>query len=297
MTTLRLRPGALADYRALAGFHYLSNSPVTATRVWVMDDCSPSVWQRWRAMRGEPAGADETRVVAVLVESLPALSCAMRDAALPGRYTGMDRRSAARLVNDELRCISRVVVHPQYRGLGLAVRLVRQALATVQTPYTEALAAMGRVHPFFKLAGMTEYQRPPHAKDQRLLDAMRSVGLAPWELASRRRLLARIGESPPPDNTSDTPTKPARIERTRVFYNRRLSIKENGEVSCEATAVALGAGDAVLFRQALRRWAGPSLSFDEQLGLARRKLLTEPCYYLYPGLFTTGVTENTEADY
>lgn len=236
MTKLRLRPGAMSDYRALGGFHYLSNAPVTATRIWTFVDDSPSVWQRWRAMRGEPTDGDEPRTVAVLVESLPALGCALREAALPGRYTGMNRRSAARLINDELRCISRVVVHPQYRGLGLAVRLVRHALDTAETSYTEALAAMGRVHPFFKLAGMTEYQRPPHAKDQRLLDAMRSVGIAPWELASRRRLLARLGDVPN--------------------------------------------ADAALFHQALQRWAGRSLSFDEQLDLARRKLLTEPRYYL-----------------
>jgi GNAT superfamily N-acetyltransferase len=236
MDRLRLTEGTLADYRALAGFHYLSNAPVTATRIWRFVDVSPSVWQRWRAMRGEPTEANGPRVAAVLVVSLPALSCAMRDAALPGRYTGMNRRSAARLINDELRCISRVVVHPQYRGLGLAVRLVQHALKTAETPYTEALAAMGRVHPFFKRAGMSEYQRPPHAKDQRLLDATRSVGIAPWELASREHLLARLGET--------------------------------------------SRGDVDLFQQALQRWAGRSLSFEEQLDLARRKLLTEPRYYL-----------------
>ena len=30
---------------------------------------------------------------------------------------------------------------------------------------------------------MTEYQRWPHQRDQRLLDAMRAAGLEPWQLA------------------------------------------------------------------------------------------------------------------
>jgi len=256
MDHLTLRPGGPADYPALARFHYLANAPATMTRVLVIEDESPTIHDRWRALqiaRGEPAEglgprdaamndrtSKSTRIVAVLVESLPALSCALRDIALPGRYTGFDRRSAARLLNDELRCISRVIVHPRFRGLGLAVRLVRHALSTAATAYTEALAAMGRVHPFFKQAGMTEYQRPPLSKDQRLLDAMRSVGVEPWELASRRRMADRLG-----GGSMTSPT------------------------------------DAALLRDELARWAGRRLTLDEQLDRARRKLLTQPRYYLH----------------
>jgi len=53
--------------------------------------------------------------------------------------------------------ISRVVVHPIYRGCGLAVRLVRHALRTARTSRIEALAVMGAIHPFFELAGMKCY--------------------------------------------------------------------------------------------------------------------------------------------
>jgi hypothetical protein len=129
----------------------------------------------------------------VLVESYPALSCALREVALGGRYRDMpDRAQAARLLNREVRCISRVVVHPQWRGLGLAVRLVREALATMTTVYTEALAAMGQVHPFFKKAGMIEYRRWPHRRDQRLLDALRACDIEPWQLADVSSLHERL---------------------------------------------------------------------------------------------------------
>ena len=71
-----------------------------------------------------------------------------------GRYAGPDRRAALGRLNAEVEWISRVIVHPTYRGCGLAVRLVRHALATAPVPVVEALAAMGKIHPFFARAGM-----------------------------------------------------------------------------------------------------------------------------------------------
>lgn len=175
---LHLRRGSLRDYAALGEFHYLRHRPATATRVLVLEDARPTAVGTYIGRHGEQ------RAVGLLIESLPALGCTLRNAALGDRYRGWrDRGAGPRLLNAELRCISRVIVHPQWRGLGLAVRLVREALATMTTPYTEALASMGRVHPFFARAGMTEYRRWPHARDQRLLDALRHADIEAWRLA------------------------------------------------------------------------------------------------------------------
>ena len=141
---LLLAPGCLRDYHALAPFHYRAKRPATVTRVLALFD---------------PASApDRGAPVAVLVESMPTIHCRSRDQATAGRYRsrGVGDPAIARL-NAELRCISRVIVDPRWRGLGLAVALVRQALDTSTTTRTEALAAMGRVHPLFELAGMTAY--------------------------------------------------------------------------------------------------------------------------------------------
>jgi GNAT superfamily N-acetyltransferase len=104
-----------------------------------------------RCQRGEPA------IAGLLVVSPPALNCRGRNVATGGRYvTPVDgRRQAACRLNREIECISRVIVHPLYRGLGLARRLVRHALATAETPHVEALAAMGKLHPLFERAGMS----------------------------------------------------------------------------------------------------------------------------------------------
>jgi len=98
-----------------------------------------------------------------------------------------------KLLNEELECISRVVVHPMFRGCGLAVKLVRRAIAAAETPMVEALAAMGAVHPFFEKAGMTAYRLGPDTHTARLISAAEVVGLNSSDLAAGapvRRVLA-----------------------------------------------------------------------------------------------------------
>jgi N-acetylglutamate synthase-like GNAT family acetyltransferase len=184
----KVETGTAADYAALAEHHYRAHRPATFTRVLVIRSPQPDAAGRFlpRAAARPPR---PPRTLAVLVESLPALRCALRDHALAGRYRDLKGRDLAHTLNRELRCISRVVVHPQWRSVGLAGRLVRHALATASTPYTEALAAMGRAHPFFARAGMVAYDRPPHPHDARLLDALTYARLSPLALADPERLL------------------------------------------------------------------------------------------------------------
>ncbi|GAB4109791.1 MAG: hypothetical protein Kow00105_18560 [Phycisphaeraceae bacterium] len=185
---LQLVSGDMRDYLVLKEYHYRADKPATATRVFALRWIHRSATQRFT---GQPAGQF---TVAVLVESLPSLSCRMRNWALNDRYgSWLDPSERAALLNREVRVISRVVVHPSWRGLGLAVRLVRAALKHPTTRYTEALAAMGRVNPFFEKAGMTAYHRPPHAFDLRLMDAMARVGFEPQDLADLTQLQDRIG--------------------------------------------------------------------------------------------------------
>lgn len=184
---LVLARGSMADYKALKEHHYRADRPATATRVLAFRHTTRSAAARFL---NEPP---HQQTVAVLVESLPSLACKLRNWALNDRYgTWLTPRARATLLNREVRVISRVVVHPCWRGLGLAVELVRHALSTPTTIYTEALAAMGRVNPFFERAGMTAYHRPPHAYDTRLTDAMRSVNLAPNDLALLDQTHAKI---------------------------------------------------------------------------------------------------------
>ncbi|MEM9251267.1 MAG: hypothetical protein AAGB29_02860 [Planctomycetota bacterium] len=186
-----IKTGTPDDYAQLAEHHYRARRPATISRVLVVRDDTPTATDRFLCR------ASAERPIAVLVESLPTLSCAARDAALNHRYgPPLSQAQRGDLVNRELRCISRVVVHPIFRGVGLAVRLVRHALATAQTPFTEAIAAMGRVHPFFERAGMTRYDRPVRDSEARVLDALRIVGLTPEVLIDRDTAWRRLRAQP-----------------------------------------------------------------------------------------------------
>ena len=140
--------GTVRDYDALAPFHYVAPRPATFAAIWVV---------RYRDGPRAPA-----RPVAVGVLSYPVPSSECRELYL-GRGEGREGRSREERTRDEnlrfanrhIRTISRVIVHPQFRSIGLSTLLVRTLCQRATTRYVEAFAAMGRLHPFFQRAGMT----------------------------------------------------------------------------------------------------------------------------------------------
>ncbi|MCA9306750.1 MAG: AAA family ATPase [Phycisphaerales bacterium] len=171
-----IEPGSIADYDALAHLHYRAGQPATIARILAARD----------AVRGSLAG--------VLITSMPTLNASWRQLAWPNRYTTPSRRDNALRVNEEIRCISRVIVDPARRSMGVARRLVAAYLADPDTPATEALAAMGHACPFFARAGMTPYTLAPTARDARLLDALEHAHIEPWRLALPSQALRRATE-------------------------------------------------------------------------------------------------------
>jgi GNAT superfamily N-acetyltransferase len=212
---VRIERGGRDDWLALAPLHYRSHHAGAVT------DIFKTVWDRGISAHcglriancelngNEPAAGhaavavnpqsairnpQSTVLVAVIVYSRSPLSLAARDRATGGRYRtgGFGRVATADLINRELRIISRVVVAPNWRGLGLASRLVAETLGQVGTPYIEALAAMGEMHPMFVRAGMTAYPQPPSKEGERLRAALEAAGLARADRRSADRLAAAI---------------------------------------------------------------------------------------------------------
>ena len=155
--------GSIADFDALAHLHYRGGRPGT--------------WQRVLSAMHPASGA----LAGVLVVSPPTRRGRWRSRAWPGRYAAIDRAGLARL-NREVRCITRVIVGPRFRGLGVARRLVRAYLDNPLTPATEAVSAMAAACPFFERAGMRPYRLPPGPADQRLADALEAARLEPCDL-------------------------------------------------------------------------------------------------------------------
>lgn len=131
-----IRSGRPSDYRMLQRFHYRTGSPATWALVRV-------AW--FETSRG-------ARPVGIVVLSYPTPFQESRNRVFGVKSWSLSDRLG--WINQNLRTISRVIVHPQFRSVGLAGRLVRESIALCPTRYIESSARMGRVHPLFQTCGM-----------------------------------------------------------------------------------------------------------------------------------------------
>jgi GNAT superfamily N-acetyltransferase len=144
---MRVEEGEFSDYKKLSVFHYRSSRCPPPRKVFVLK-------------RGE-------ELCGVIVYSFPSSICFGRGKVWKGDFKRLQK---------EVSLISRVVVHPKYRSIGLGVKIVRETLARAGTPYVEALAVMAKYNPFFEKAGM-----------QKIAESKPSEGVL-WTLERLRRL-------------------------------------------------------------------------------------------------------------
>jgi len=177
-------------WRALAEFHYRHDRCGAVDRIFTLRMNPEAAEQRWYRLR-----VDAKRPVGVIVYAMPLPNVALRNRATNNRYVGLaSREMSLRLLNREMRCISRVVIHPQYRGIGLAQYLVRETLGLAGTPLVEAMASMGRVNPFFAKAGMARYDGPLSPASERLQAVFGHIGIDPNRIHDAALLLEAMGE-------------------------------------------------------------------------------------------------------
>jgi len=169
---VRLERGTRADWDVLAPFHYHSRSTSGAIIVWsyVIDE----------VLRLGP----RRRVAGVIVYQCPSLNNRARNQATRGRYVTRPRTIGIARLNREVMTIGRVVIDPQYRGLGLAYRLVRETMPLMNKPLVESLARMGRVNPFFEKAGLQAYDVPVPPEVVRLRGRLLDLGVDRTRLTS-----------------------------------------------------------------------------------------------------------------
>jgi ABC-type transport system involved in cytochrome c biogenesis ATPase subunit/N-acetylglutamate synthase-like GNAT family acetyltransferase len=151
---VRVEKGSLEDYERLKRFHYKSG------------DRKESIGARevFRLLH-------EDDLIGVIVYSNSYLNLKARNMVFGDRYvyTPSDLHTA-HLINEEIARISRVVIHPKFRGIGLGELLVRETLSKVDAKVVEVLAVMARYNPFFERAGMlrVDYGRDETAIDKRI---------------------------------------------------------------------------------------------------------------------------------
>jgi len=145
---LRIMEGGLEDYKQLAEFHYRNpkTHPVPL-KIYVLR-------------------RNDGMTVGVIMYSWAPLN-------IFGRKKALGRRLKIREINQKIATISRVILHPKYRSIGLGVRLVKETLPLVGRPYVEAMAVMARYNPFFEKAGMEKIaERKP---DKPILQAVKTL--------------------------------------------------------------------------------------------------------------------------
>lgn len=176
-----IEKGRLTHWRELAVYHYRSKSVPCCKAVYIA--------------RHVPSG----RTVAVCVYAAPALNSQARNVVLNGYYlpgSTRGKKFMAQKLNEEMECLSRVVVHPTFRGCGLGARIVAETLPLRGRRYIESSTAMGSINPFFEHAGMTPHDVGSNNETGRVLAALRAFGISDEEICNPAALTRRIEDIP-----------------------------------------------------------------------------------------------------
>jgi GNAT superfamily N-acetyltransferase len=161
-----IEEGHLSDWRRLSGFHYRSHNAGASRKVFCLK-------------RGN-------ELCGVIVYTYPPPGCAGRHLVLPGKRS-------MKALNSELSTISRVVIHPKYRSIGLGAKLIGETLQRVGTPCVEMIAVMAKYNPFAEKAGMQKImEQKPSDEAKRLADAFSALGFDLKLLGSQKHVLHEL---------------------------------------------------------------------------------------------------------
>lgn len=240
---LVIEEGAIEDYRGLSGYHYRSGGCGAWEKIFALKGKG----KLGMRLRGKTAG--------VIVYAMPTAGCEMRRIATGGKFCGFDRVTNLKLLNENVRCISRVIIEPRFRGLGLASRLVRETLPRAGVPIVEAMAVMGHVNPFFEKAGMRAFYGGESIKSTMMKEAFGAVGIEEEELIDAEKVWAKIE---------------AMGEKERRFIERRMA----EFLSCYGRR-----------RERIGK---------ERLEFVLSKMTMKPVYYLWKKIATEDTEKNRE---
>lgn len=147
------------DYKQLAYLHY------RGTRV-------TAPWRYYKMSRGN-------ELVGVIVYTYPPIR-------LGGRKDAVGYSPDLTELNRDWTLISRVIIHPKYRGIGLGTRIIKETLQIQGRKHVELVAVMAQYSPFAERAGMTPVKiHEPHESIPEAIENLRPLGFNPIRLASK----------------------------------------------------------------------------------------------------------------
>jgi hypothetical protein len=253
---LRIVRGCLDDYKQLVHYHYRDSRTGPFAAIFALRPDSTL------------AGQSGTNTIGVIVYTMPSPSLQLRNIATDNFFAGFDKCTHLALINKNIRCISRVIIEPRFRGLGLASRLVRQTMPEMNVPVIEAMAVMGLVNPFFEKAGMKAYTGSPQGEGPakmpvrciQLIEALSIIGIEKRELIHPQKVQRKINRLPSPQAEFIE----LEIKRFLQSYGKR----RNSRPGLERTRYILS---KLTFRPVYYIWFNPRNSLDTQCSYAHRE--------------------------
>ena len=122
------------------------------------------------------------KTIGVIVYTYPALRGS-------GRTTAVGYHPSVEEINKDWALISRVIIHPKYRGIGLGSHIIRETLPLQGRKHVELVAVMAQYNPFAERAGMTLIQiREPDPSITEAVEYLERVGINPAHLGSRKHI-------------------------------------------------------------------------------------------------------------
>ena len=162
---MRIEEGTVQDWRVLAGFHYRSHKIAGPRKIFCLK-------------RGD-------ELCGVIVYCYPPPTAFGRRLLLP--------KMSMKELNEKISIISRVVVHPKYRTIGLGVKLVRETLPLAGTPYVEMPAVMAKYNPFAEKAGMQKIvEQPPPKEALKVAETLHELSFNTQLLGSEKYVLSKL---------------------------------------------------------------------------------------------------------
>lgn len=211
---LKIVEADISAYNSLSRYHYRQSRLGPYKKIFAIN----MPFSRGGGYFGEWLG--------VIVYSMPSINLQLRNVATNGRYNfAGDALAKMQAINRDFICISRVIIEPRLRGLGLGSWLVSETLKLAETKYVEALAIMGHVNPFFEKAGMTKFEAPMHTRCVRLKQAISAVGIENEIMLSPETVQNKINEL----NTHAKAFIEIEMQRFLQPYGKKVKTKDGIE--------------------------------------------------------------------
>lgn len=168
-----IEEGEKEDWLKLAPFHYRSHKINAYSNIYKM------------TLNNETIG--------VIVYGYGPLSLKARNIATNNIYVRNGKQ-----MNREVRIISRVVILPKYRGIGLSVKIIKETKHLLGARYIEILSAMGVNNPFAIRAGMTniEYSRDVKGVEKKSNILLEELGFDHTLMNSQKYNTAKLADIP-----------------------------------------------------------------------------------------------------